>query len=166
MIGDSPAMLALLNRMRATANSRAPVFITGETGTGKELCAATIHAMSARAAGPFVAVNCGAIPRDLIESELFGHIKGSFTGAVADRRGAAALADGGTRLLDEICEMDHAQQVNLLLFLQSGTIQPVESVLPYAVDVRLVCTMNRDPRARFRSGRFRKDLFYRLHVLP
>jgi DNA-binding NtrC family response regulator len=166
MIGDSPAMLALLNRMRATANSRAPVFITGETGTGKELCAATIHAMSARAAGPFVAVNCGAIPRDLIESELFGHIKGSFTGAVADRRGAAALADGGTLFLDEICEMDLAQQVKLLRFLQSGTIQPVGSVLPKAVDVRIICATNRDPRAEIRSGRFREDLYFRLHVLP
>lgn len=166
MIGDSPPMRELLHRMAATANSRAPVFITGETGTGKELCAATIHAMSSRAAGPFVAVNCGAIPRDLLESELFGHIKGSFTGAVADRKGAAVLAHGGTLFLDEICEMDPAQQVKLLRFLQSGTIQPVGSAHPQPVDTRIICATNRDPKAEVRSGRFREDLYFRLHVLP
>src|SRR5262245_43486134 len=122
MIGDSPPMRELLRRMGATANSRAPVFITGETGTGKELCAATIHAISSRAAGPFVALNCGAIPRDLLESELFGHIKGSFTGAVADRKGAAVLAHGGTLFLDEICEMDPSQQVKLLRFLDRKSV--------------------------------------------
>jgi DNA-binding NtrC family response regulator len=152
--------------MAATASSRAPVFITGETGTGKELCAATIHAMSPRAAGPFVAVNCGAIPRDLLESELFGHIKGSFTGAVADRKGAAVLAQGGTLFLDEICEMDPAQQVKLLRFLQSGTIQPVGSAHPQSVDTRIICATNRDPKAEVRSRRFREDLYFRLHVLP
>jgi two-component system, repressor protein LuxO len=166
MIADSPAMRELLHRMRATANSRAPVFITGETGTGKELCAATIHAMSPRAAGPFVALNCGAIPRDLVESELFGHIKGSFTGAVADRQGAAALAQGGTLFLDEICEMDPAQQVKLLRFLQSGTIQPVGSAHPQHVDARIICATNRDPRAEVRTGSLREDLYFRLHVLP
>ena len=166
MIGDSPPMRELLSRMGATANSRAPVFITGETGTGKELCAATIHAMSSRAAGPFVALNCGAIPRDLLESELFGHIKGSFTGAIADRKGAAVLAHGGTMFLDEICEMDPSQQVKLLRFLQSGMIQPVGSAVPQAVDTRIICATNRDPKAEVRSGRFREDLYFRLHVLP
>ena len=165
MIADSPPMKELLQKMRASANSRAPVFITGETGTGKELCAATIHTMSARAGGPFVALNCGAIPRDLLESELFGHIKGSFTGAIADRKGAAALAHGGTLFLDEICEMDVAQQVKLLRFLQSGTIQPVGSALPQLVDTRIICATNRDPRAEVRSGRFREDLYFRLHVV-
>jgi two-component system, repressor protein LuxO len=166
MIADSLPMRQLLQRMEAAANSRAPVFITGETGTGKELCAAKIHTMSSRAAGPFVALNCGAIPRDLLESELFGHIKGSFTGAVSDRKGAAALAQGGTLFLDEICEMDSAQQVKLLRFLQSGTIQPVGSAHPQPVDARIICATNRAPQAEVRSGRFREDLYFRLYVLP
>jgi two-component system repressor protein LuxO len=165
MIGESPAMLGVFQRIAAMANSRAPVFITGETGTGKELCAAAVHASGNRAKGPFIALNCGAIPRDLIESEIFGHLKGSFTGAIADRQGAAALAHGGTLFLDEICEMDIAQQIKLLRFLQTGTIQPVGSALAENVDVRIICATNRNPRDEVASGRFREDLYFRLHVL-
>ena len=165
MIGESPAMREVFKRIKAVANSRAPVFITGETGTGKELCAAAIHAFGGRANGPFIALNCGAIPRDLVESEIFGHLKGSFTGAIADRPGAAALADGGTLFLDEICEMDTGQQIKLLRFLQTGKIQPVGSALARNVDVRIICATNRNPHDEVRSGRFREDLYFRLHVL-
>jgi two-component system repressor protein LuxO len=165
MIGESPAMLEVFKRIKAVANSRAPVFISGETGTGKELCAAAIHALGSRAKGPFIALNCGAIPRDLVESEIFGHLKGSFTGAIADRQGAAALADGGTLFLDEICEMDPAQQIKLLRFLETGKIQPVGSTLARSVDVRIVCATNRNPQDEVKSGRFREDLYFRLHVL-
>jgi DNA-binding NtrC family response regulator len=166
MTGESPPMLEVFRQIRAVANSRAPVFIMGETGTGKELSAAAIHACSGRAGGPFIAVNCGAIPRELVESELFGHLKGSFTGAVADRCGAVVLAKGGTLFLDEICEMDVAQQVKLLRFLQTGEIQPVGSSLTHAVDVRIICATNRNPLDEIGAGRFRDDLYFRLHVLP
>jgi DNA-binding NtrC family response regulator len=166
MLGESLPMQRLFTRIEAISGSRAPVFITGETGTGKELCASAIHAGSERARGPFIAINCGAIPRELIESELFGHLKGSFTGALGDRKGAAALAHGGTLFLDEICEMDTAQQVRLLRFLQTGTIQPVGSSMSQPVDVRIICATNRDPRAEVAAGRFREDLYFRLHVLP
>jgi two-component system, repressor protein LuxO len=165
MIGESAAMLEVFRRIEAVAKSAAPVFITGETGTGKELCAQAIHASGSRAAGPFIALNCGAIPKDLTESEIFGHVKGSFTGAVADRRGAAALAHGGTLFLDEICEMDWSQQIKLLRFLQTGKIQPVGSGLAQQVDVRIICATNRDPAEEVRSGKFRQDLFFRLHVI-
>jgi two-component system repressor protein LuxO len=166
MLGESPPMRRLFARIEAIARSRAPVFITGETGTGKELCASAIHALSDRAKGPFIAINCGAIPRELVESELFGHLKGSFTGAFGDRKGAAALAHGGTLFLDEICEMDTAQQVRLLRFLQTGTIQPVGSALSQPIDVRIICATNRDPKAEIAAARFREDLYFRLHVLP
>jgi two-component system repressor protein LuxO len=166
MLGESPSMRRLFTRIEAVSASRAPVFITGETGTGKELCASAIHAMSERANGPFIAINCGAIPRELVESELFGHLKGSFTGAFGDRKGAAATAHGGTLFLDEICEMDQAQQVRLLRFLQTGTIQPVGASLSQPVDVRIICATNREPQAEIAAARFREDLFFRLHVLP
>jgi two-component system, repressor protein LuxO len=165
-VGSSPAMERLYAVIRSVAQSKAAVFITGESGTGKELCAEAVHRMSPRGAGPFIAINCGAIPKDLIESEVFGHIKGSFTGAIADREGAARLANGGTLFLDEICEMDPALQPKLLRFLQTGTIQRVGSTQPEKIDVRIVCATNRDPAAEVKAGRFREDLFYRLHVLP
>jgi DNA-binding NtrC family response regulator len=142
------------------------VFITGESGTGKEVCARAIHAMSTRAARPFVPLNCAAIPRDLLESEVFGHLKGAFTGALSDKPGAAAVADGGTLFLDEICEMDLSLQTKLLRFLQTSTIQPVGAARPVPVDVRIVCATNRDPAEEVRGGRFREDLYYRLHVVP
>jgi DNA-binding NtrC family response regulator len=142
------------------------VFITGESGTGKELCAVAIHSLSPRAGGPFIAINCGAIPRDLMESEIFGHLKGSFTGAISDREGAAKQAHGGTLFLDEICELDFALQTKLLRFLQSGLIQRVGSTATEKVDIRVICATNRSPLDEVREGRFREDLYYRLHVLP
>jgi two-component system, repressor protein LuxO len=142
------------------------VFITGESGTGKELCALAVHRHSARATGPFIALNCGAIPQDLLESEVFGHIKGSFTGAIADKPGAAAAADGGTLFLDEVCEMVPALQTKLLRFLQTSTVQPVGATRPRKVNVRIVCATNRDPLDAVRRGQFREDLYYRLYVVP
>jgi two-component system, repressor protein LuxO len=164
-IGESRIMADVFRRIHAMAKSRAPVFITGETGTGKELAAEAIHRHGGRANGPFIALNCGAIPRDLMESEIFGHMKGSFTGAIADRSGAAGMADGGTLFLDEICEMHPDLQIKLLRFLQSGRIQRVGSAIAEAVDVRIICATNRNPTAEVEAGRFRTDLFYRLHVL-
>jgi transcriptional regulator with PAS, ATPase and Fis domain len=144
----------------------ATVFITGESGTGKELCALAVHAASPRAAGPFIALNCGAIPQDLLESEVFGHMKGSFTGAISDKPGAAAAADGGTLFLDEICEMAPALQTKLLRFLQTSTVVPVGATRPRKVNVRIICATNRDPLDAVRRGEFREDLYYRLFVVP
>jgi len=165
-IGRSAAMQRIYAMVRTIARSTATVFITGESGTGKEVCAQAIHDLSTRHRGPFVPINCAAIPRDLLESELFGHLKGAFTGAVAAKKGAAAVADGGTLFLDEICEMDLALQTKLLRFLQTSMIQPVGATDAHKVDVRIVCATNRDPAAEVRAGRFREDLFYRLHVVP
>ncbi|MBK5950648.1 sigma-54-dependent transcriptional regulator [Rhodobium orientis] len=165
-VGTSPAMLGVYEQIRRIANSRAPVFITGESGTGKELCAEAVHARSPRADGPFIAINCSAIPADLMESEIFGHQRGAFTGAISDRPGAAELADGGTLFLDEIGEMDLGLQAKLLRFIQTGTVRRVGGSAIQAVDVRFVCATNRDPMAEVAEGRFREDLFYRLHVLP
>ncbi len=165
-IGRSAPMRDIYRMVRAIGRSTATVFITGESGTGKEVCARAIHAMSTRAARPFVPLNCAAIPRDLLESEVFGHLKGAFTGALSDKPGAAAVANGGTLFLDEICEMDLSLQTKLLRFLQTSTIQPVGSARPVQVDVRIVCATNRDPLEEVRHGRFREDLYYRLHVVP
>ncbi|HUF55725.1 MAG TPA: sigma-54 dependent transcriptional regulator [Thermohalobaculum sp.] len=166
LIGASPAMRRIYEMLRSIGRSTATVFITGESGTGKEMAAQAIHRQSGRARGPFVPLNCGAIPRDLLESEVFGHLRGSFTGAIADKPGAAALADGGTLFLDEICEMDLTLQTKLLRFLQTSMIHPVGAASAHKVDVRIVCATNRDPQAEVRAGRFREDLFYRLHVVP
>jgi DNA-binding NtrC family response regulator len=165
-IGTSPAMQEVYARIRSVARSMATVFITGESGTGKELCAQAIHDLSIRSAGPFVPLNCGAIPSELLESEVFGHLKGSFTGAIADKPGAAAMADGGTLFLDEICELDLNLQTKLLRFLQTSTIQPVGAAKPRKVNVRIICATNRDPVEAVQMGLFREDLFYRLHVVP
>jgi two-component system repressor protein LuxO len=165
-IGRSAAMHDIYRMVRSIGRSTATVFITGESGTGKEVCARAIHAVSTRAAKPFVPLNCAAIPRDLLESEVFGHLKGAFTGALSDKPGAAAVADGGTLFLDEICEMDLSLQTKLLRFLQTSTIQPVGAARPMPVDVRIVCATNRNPAEEVRHGRFREDLFYRLHVVP
>ena len=159
-------MQDIYRMVRSIGRSTATVFITGESGTGKEVCARAIHAMSTRAGKPFVPLNCAAIPRDLLESEVFGHLKGAFTGALSDKPGAAAVADGGTLFLDEICEMDLSLQTKLLRFLQTSTIQPVGAARPIPVDVRIVCATNRDPAEEVRAGRFREDLYYRLHVVP
>ena len=165
-IGAAPAMRAVYRIIDNAAASRATVFITGESGTGKELAAEAVHAMSPRRDGPFVAINCAAIPRELIESEMFGHVRGAFTGAVADRAGAAAQAQGGTLFLDEICELDLALQGKLLRFIQTGAYQRVGSTRLEQGDVRFVCATNRDPLAEVKAGRFREDLYYRLHVIP
>ncbi|GAB4269824.1 MAG: sigma-54 dependent transcriptional regulator [Pararhodobacter sp.] len=165
-IGQSPEMQAVYDKIRSVARSMATVFITGESGTGKELCAEAVHKASARASGPFVALNCGAIPVDLLESEVFGHLRGSFTGAISDKIGAAAAADGGTLFLDEICEMDLNLQTKLLRFLQTSTIMPVGATKPRKVNVRIICATNRNPLEEVRLGRFREDLYYRLHVVP
>jgi two-component system repressor protein LuxO len=165
-IGGSLPMQSLYRIIESAAPSKATVFITGESGTGKELCAAAIHAQSRRSDGPFVAVNCAALPRDLMESEIFGHVKGAFTGAHRQREGAASLADGGTLFLDEIGEMDLDLQSKLLRFVQTGQFQRVGSGETVSVDVRIVCATNRDPLEMVRLGRFREDLYYRLHVVP
>jgi len=165
-LGSSAAMERIYAKIRSVAASMATVFITGESGTGKELCAQAIHDGSARASGPFIALNCGAIPPDLLESEVFGHMKGSFTGAISDKPGAAAAADGGTLFLDEICEMDVALQTKLLRFLQTSMVQPVGATRPRKVNVRIICATNRDPLEAVRRGQFREDLYYRLYVVP
>jgi len=159
-------MTEIYKMIKNIARSSATVFITGESGTGKEVAAQAIHVESGRADGPFVALNCGAIPADLLESEVFGHLKGSFTGAIANKKGAAAMASGGTLFLDEICEMDLALQTKLLRFLETSKIQPVGATAPVSVDVRILCATNRSPEKEVQSGRFREDLYYRLHVVP
>jgi two-component system, repressor protein LuxO len=165
-IGSSEAMKRIHGTINSVARSMATVFITGESGTGKELCALAVHANSNRANGPFIALNCGAIPQDLLESEVFGHMKGSFTGAISDKPGAATAADGGTLFLDEVCEMAPALQTKLLRFLQTSTVQPVGATRPRKVNVRIVCATNRDPLDAVRRGHFREDLYYRLYVVP
>lgn len=165
-IGSSLPMQAIYRIIDSAAESKATVFITGESGTGKEVCAEAIHKRSNRPDGPFIAINCGAIPRDLMESEIFGHVKGSFTGAVNDRDGAARRAHGGTLFLDEICEMDLDLQTKLLRFVQTGSFQKVGGGEIEEVDIRFVCATNREPTVEVAEGRFREDLFYRLHVIP
>ncbi|MDH3336036.1 MAG: sigma-54 dependent transcriptional regulator, partial [Rhodospirillaceae bacterium] len=165
-IGASLPMQSVYRIIDSAAGSKATVFITGESGTGKEVCAEAIHNKSPRKAGPFVAINCGAIPKDLMESEIFGHVKGAFTGAVADRDGAATKAKGGTLFLDEICEMDMSLQTKLLRFIQTGTFQKVGGSKTEEADIRFVCATNKDPLVEVAEGRFREDLFYRLHVIP
>lgn len=165
-IGSSLPMQAVYRIIDAAAPSKATVFITGESGTGKEVCAEAIHAQGARAKKPFIALNCGAIPHDLMESEIFGHAKGSFTGAISDRQGAASQADGGSLFLDEICEMSLDLQTKLLRFIQTGTFKKVGSNKLETVDIRFICATNRNPLDDVKNGHFREDLYYRLHVLP
>ena len=165
-VGKSLPMQAVYRVIDSLASSSATAFIVGESGTGKELAAEAIHERSSRSAKPFHALNCGAIPGELMESELFGHLKGAFTGATSDREGAASVANGGTLFLDEVCEMDLELQKKLLRFLQTGTYQKVGSNKLESVDIRFVCATNKDPMAEVRAGRFREDLYYRLHVVP
>jgi len=165
-IGSSLPMQLVYKTIDAVASTNASVFIIGESGTGKEVCAEAIHKQSDRHDKPFVAINCGAIPKDLMESEIFGHIKGAFTGATTDRRGAAMQANGGTLFLDELCEMDLDLQKKLLRFLQTSSFTPLGDSRERKVDVRIICATNRDPSAEVAAGRFREDLFYRVHVIP
>lgn len=165
-VGHSLAMQTVYRIIDSVAPSDATAFIVGESGTGKELAARAIHEKSKRAGKAFHAINCGAIPSELMESELFGHVKGAFTGATSSRDGAATIADGGTLFLDEVCEMDLELQKKLLRFLQSGEFQRVGSNTIERVDVRFVCATNKPPMEEVREGRFREDLYYRLHVVP
>jgi DNA-binding NtrC family response regulator len=166
MLGNSPAMKAVLEQVTEVAASGATVLLLGESGTGKELVARAIHWNGPRASSPFVPVNCAAIPDALLESELFGHEKGSFTGATQRRHGLVAEADGGTLFLDEIAEMPLALQAKLLRVLQDRTVRPVGAREEIAVDVRVICATNRDLQDLVRGGRFREDLYYRLAVIP
>lgn len=165
-VGRSLAMQNLYRILESAAPSDATVFLTGESGTGKELCADAIHKYSRRSRGTLVAINCGAIPDELMESELFGHVRGAFTGATQDRVGAVEAADGGTLFLDEICEMKLDLQVKLLRFLQSQEFMRVGETKKRSVSTRIVCATNRDPHLEVREGRLREDLFYRFHVVP
>ena len=165
-IGASKVMQGIYQTIERVAPSKASVFITGESGTGKEVCAEAIHKLSSCKNGRFIPLNCAAIPKDLMESEIFGHVKGAFTGALTTREGAVGLADGGTLFLDEICEMDLSLQSKLLRFLQTGKYYKVGSNELESVDVRIVCATNRNPMVEVKAGRFREDLYYRLHVIP
>ncbi|HFQ5336887.1 TPA: sigma-54-dependent transcriptional regulator [Vibrio vulnificus] len=165
-IGACLPMQAVYKTIDSVAPTTASVFINGESGTGKEVCAEAIHKQSLRKEQPFIAINCGAIPRDLMESEIFGHLKGAFTGATTDRKGAAMLANGGTLFLDELCEMELEMQKKLLRFLQTGTFTPLGGSKEVKVDVRIICATNRDPLKEVEEGRFREDLYYRVHVVP
>lgn len=164
-IGSSTAMQSIYQTIEQVAPSNAPVFISGDSGTGKEVCAQTIHQCSDRAKQPFVALNCAAIPHELVESEIFGHIKGAFTGAVKDRVGAAMQANGGTLFLDEIAEMDIELQAKLLRFIQTQSFQRVGDSRSQKVDIRFICATNRHVQSEVEKGRFREDLYYRLNVI-
>jgi two-component system nitrogen regulation response regulator NtrX len=166
IVGASFQVRQVLERIERVAPTDARVLITGENGTGKELVARAIHRLSQRAERPFVEVNCAAIPSELIESELFGHIKGSFTGAVSDRAGKFEQADGGTLFLDEVGDMSLAAQAKVLRALEQGVVTRVGGSKPVAVDVRVVAATNKALPAEIEGGRFREDLFYRLNVVP
>lgn len=166
IVGRSYAIRALLERIDKVANTPARVLITGENGTGKELVARAIHRGSARAKKPFVEVNCAAIPSELIESELFGHMKGSFTGAIADRAGKFEQANGGTLFLDEIGDMSLSAQAKVLRVLQDGVVTRIGGSKPVQVDVRVLAATNKDVETEIAAGRFREDLYYRLNVVP
>jgi two-component system nitrogen regulation response regulator NtrX len=166
MVGESRPMRQLRDEIDMAAPSNGRVLIYGENGTGKELVARLIHALSRRRAGPFVEVNCAAIPEELIESELFGHLRGAFTGATSDRRGKFETADGGTIFLDEIGDMSLKTQAKVLRVLQEQVVEPVGSTSRIKVDVRVLAATNKDLPAEIRAGRFREDLYFRLNVIP
>ncbi|HJA78435.1 sigma-54 dependent transcriptional regulator [uncultured Desulfovibrio sp.] len=166
IVGHHPAIARVMQLARQVAGSRATVLISGESGTGKEMFARYLHAMSRRARGPFVAVNCAALPEHLLESELFGHEKGAFTGAISRKLGKFELADGGTILLDEISEMDLALQAKLLRVLQENEIDRVGGTETVHVDVRVLATTNRNLEDWVKQGKFRQDLYFRLNVIP
>jgi two-component system nitrogen regulation response regulator NtrX len=166
MVGESPALRRLRAEIAQAAPTNGRALIFGENGTGKELVARAIHALSRRASGPFVEVNCAAIPEELIESELFGHAKGAFTGALAARKGKFELADGGTLFLDEIADMSLKTQAKVLRALQEQRIEPVGGAGSVEVDVRVIAATNKDLDEEIRRGRFRDDLYFRLNVIP
>lgn len=166
LTGRSPQMQRVFELIRQVAKTKTSVLISGESGTGKELVAHAIHSLSERSGRKFVPVNCGAIPDTLMESELFGHVRGAFTGAASDKEGLFATANGGTLFLDEIAELSPPMQVKLLRTLQERTVKPVGSVKERSVDVRILAASNRDLDQEIKAGRFRSDLFYRLNVIP
>lgn len=166
IVGRSLVMQGVFKSIEAAAPSKASVFVTGETGTGKELVARAVHEKSPRRRSQFVALNCGAIPKDLLESEIFGHVKGAFTGATSDRVGAAQLAEGGTLFLDELGEMPIDLQPKLLRFLQLGQYSRVGESQVREADIRIVAATNRNPLEAVQQGKLREDLYYRLHVIP
>jgi two-component system nitrogen regulation response regulator NtrX len=166
MVGESHAMTQLREQIAMAAPTNGRVLIFGENGTGKEVVAKSIHAQSRRRAAPFIEVNCAAIPEELIESELFGHMKGAFTGAIADRRGKFELADGGTLFLDEIGDMTLKTQAKVLRALQEQVVEPVGGTASVKVDVRVLAATNKDLTTEIRGGRFREDLYFRLNVIP
>jgi two-component system, NtrC family, response regulator PilR len=165
LLGHSAVVQELRELIGRVARSQAPVHITGESGTGKELVAQLIHESSARRDGPFVPVNCGAIPTELMESELFGHKRGSFTGAVADKQGLVQVAEGGTLFLDEVADLPLHMQVKLLRLIQERAVRPVGEPREVAVDVRILSATHRDLAALVAEGRFREDLYYRVNVI-
>jgi two-component system response regulator PilR (NtrC family) len=166
LIGESEAMLKLKSVIRTIASTSSTVIVTGESGTGKELVARAIHQCSMRASEPFVSLNCGAFPETLLESELFGYVKGAFTGANQNKRGLVEMANGGTIFLDEISEMSLTMQVKLLRVLQERTVRPVGGVQESPVDVRVIAATNKDLLKMVDAGQFRDDLYYRLSVIP
>ena len=165
LIGSSPATERLREKIAKVARSQAPIHVHGESGAGKEVVARLIHQSSARQSGPFIAVNCGAIPPELVESELFGHLKGSFTGAMHDKQGLFQAAEGGTLLLDEVADLPLATQVKLLRVLQEKAVRPVGSESEVGVDVRLISATHKRLNQEVAAGRFRDDLFYRINVI-
>jgi Nif-specific regulatory protein len=166
LVGQSQVIERVLSTAATAAKSRAAILITGDTGTGKELVANVVHYNSDRSNGPFIKVNCGALPETLLESELFGHVKGAFTGAVVNRKGRFEMADGGTLFLDEVAEMSPRLQVKLLRVLQEKEFEPVGGTQTIQVNVRVVAATSKDLKKEIRDGRFREDLFYRLNVIP
>jgi len=165
LLGDSPAIGKLRTMIEKVSRSQAPVHITGESGTGKELAARLIHRQGARADGPFIPVNCGAIPSELMESEFFGHRKGSFTGAIDDHKGLFQTAEGGTLFMDEIADLPLPMQVKLLRVIQEKSVRPVGAAEEVPVDVRILSATHKDLRAMVTAGQFREDLFYRVNVI-
>jgi two-component system nitrogen regulation response regulator NtrX len=166
MVGESYVMQQLREQIAMAAPTNGRVLIHGENGTGKELVARSVHSLSRRRGGPFIEVNCAAIPEELIESELFGHMKGAFTGALSDRRGKFEMADGGTLFLDEIGDMSLKTQAKVLRALQEQVVEPVGGASSVRVDVRVLAATNKDLPTEIRLGRFREDLYFRLNVIP
>ena len=166
MIGEHPSIKKIEEIIQRVAGTDATVLITGESGTGKELAARAIHTLSARAARPFVPVNCAAIPENLLESELFGHVRGAFTGAHSSRLGMFQLANNGTILLDEVGELPLALQAKLLRVLQDGEVRPVGTYYPVGVQLRVIAATNKELAHQVEKGSFREDLYFRLQVIP